>query len=217
MQMIRNSGNRFGKLALITALGASLAACGNTPDIASRNLSNGASASIVAVAQPGPVVRSTAPLPVRVSAINVSVPRNLTVSEANLYYPIADIVWRGDMIGDRHAQVQHIFETAFRAGTSDLSGPTGVILDAEVVRFHSLSEKARYSVGGVHNMVFKLTVRRATTGEQLGPARLVKADLPALGGTAAIEADRKGQTQKVRVTDFLAQAIRKELARFVSA
>ena len=84
-------------------------------------------------------------------------------------------------------------------------------------RFHSLTEKARYSVGGVHNIIeFDLTVRRASTGEALAPARRVEADLPALGGTAAIESDRAGQTQKVRVTTFLQSVIQQELSRFVS-
>ena len=96
-----------------------------------------------------------------------------------------------------------------------MAGATPVILDVTAVRFHSLTEKARYTVGGVHNIIFDLTVRRASTGEALAPTRRVEADLPALGGTAAVEADRQGQTQKVRVHAFLQQVIRQELARFV--
>ncbi|GAA6175535.1 DUF6778 family protein [Sulfitobacter pacificus] len=222
MLNFRFDRKRCAKLALGAALVGSLAACGNKPDIASRNLSKDVipgTATTVAAATPQSQknLRSTAQLPMTVTAININVPRSLTVSEANLYYPKADIVWRGELIGDRHAQIKQIFDTAFRAGTADISGPTGVILDAEVVRFHSVTEKARYSVGGVHNMIFKLTVRRASTGEALGPTRLVRADLPAFGGKEAIDADRAGQTQKVRVTDFLSQAIRHELARFVAA
>jgi len=41
---------------------------------------------------------------------SVRVPSNLTISEANSYYPVADIVWRGDALGDRHMQVAKIFQ-----------------------------------------------------------------------------------------------------------
>ncbi|MCX7559964.1 hypothetical protein OS190_10330 [Sulfitobacter sp. F26204] len=210
------------KLFTAMTLGVSVAACGNVPDIASRNAPYEVTppSDSQPASQPlatGNTERLHAQLPMTVTQININVPRTLTVSEANSYYPKADIVWRGDPIGDRYAQITQIFDTAFRAGTKDLSGPTGVILDVELVRFHSVTEKTRYSVGGVHNMVFNLTVRRASTGAALAPTRQVTADLPALGGRSAIEAERKGQTQKVRVTNFLAQAIRQELARFVSA
>jgi hypothetical protein len=213
-------GKRCGKIAVALVLGSSLVACGNMPDIASRNAPFEAAptaSTIVPAAVAQASANAAIRLPMTVTAINVNVPRSLSVSEANSYYPKGDIVWRGDPIGDRHAQIAQIIDTAFHAGTANMSGATGVILDVEVVRFHSVSEKTRYSVGGVHNMVFKLTVRRASTGAALGPARLIEANLPALGGRAAIEADRSGQTQKVRVTDYLSQTIRHELARFVSA
>ncbi|MGC1506159.1 MAG: DUF6778 family protein [Sulfitobacter sp.] len=222
MQTLTLDVKRVGKIAVAMVLGTSLAACSNIPDITSRNapfepVSGAATPVAASVSQARQMPPSTKQLPVSITAINVNVPRTLTASEANRYYPKADIVWRGDPIGDRHVQIAQIIDTAFHTGTADMSGPTGVVLDVEVVRFHSVTEKARYSVGGVHNIVFKLTVRRATTGEALGQTRLIKADLPALGGSAAIEADRNGQTQKVRVSDFLAQTIRQELARFVSA
>ena len=211
-------------LKIITALtlGASVAACGNVPDIASRNAPFEVltPSTVQHASQPRPTILTDirpAQLPMTITEINVNVPQALTVSEANSYYPNADIVWRGDPIGDRRVQISQIFETAFRNGTADLAGATGVILDVEVLRFHSVTEKTRYSVGGVHNMLFNLTVRRASTGVALGPTRLVTADLPALGGRSAMEAERIGQTQKVRVTDFLSQAIRHELARYVSA
>ena len=207
------------KFASAIGLGLFITACGSVPDIASRNapfevtppepaVTLAAQSGSAAVAQPGTALR--------VSQINVTVPRTLRVSEANSYYPRADIVWRGELIGDRHAQVQTIFEEAFRAGTAAMTGPTDVTLDIEVVRFHSLSEKARYSVGGVHNMVFNLTVRRTSTGQALAPTRKVVADLDAFGGKQAIEADRRGETQKVRIHAYLQQVIQQELARFVT-
>ncbi|MFK7835547.1 MAG: DUF6778 family protein [Sulfitobacter sp.] len=212
------------KLMAALGLGALVGACGAMPDIASRNAPFEVTPTDATSVAPAPtqVAQPVAPVAVdptaalRVSAINVTVPRSLRVSEANGYYPRADIVWRGDPVGDRYQQVKAIFETAFTAGTAAMAGPTDVTLDVELQRFHSVTDKTRYSVGGVHNMVFYLTVRRSSTGEVLGNRRMVKADLPALGGLAAVESDRIGQTQKVRVTDFLALTIQQELRRFVS-
>ena len=165
---------------------------------------------------PDSPIRALPEAGVTVSDIRVHVPRSLTVSEANRYYPRADIVWRGDVLGDRHAQIDDLMTAAFTQGTAGMAGPTPVVLHVEVVRFHSLTEKARYSIGGVHNMEFDLTVRRASTGEALAPTKRVVADLPALGGKAAIAADGRGETQKVRVSAFLQQVIQQELSRFVS-
>lgn len=216
------------KFVAALTLGASVAACGNMPDIASRNAPFEATPPRATASVNTSVSRSAASpttgqnialdrSPLSLAAVQVNVPRSLRVSEANGYYPNAEIVWRGDPIGDRYQQVAEIFETATRRGTTDMTGSTGVILDVEVLRFHSVTEKTRYSVGGVHNMKFNITVRRASTGQALAPTRMIEANLPALGGRAAIEADRMGQTQKVRVTGFLEQAIRQELARFIPA
>ncbi|MEP5729616.1 MAG: DUF6778 family protein [Sulfitobacter sp.] len=222
------------KLIAALGLGATVSACSTMPDIASRNIPfevtpTAVAPSVPTVATPTTLaptavaltepahLQSQVATPLRVAGINVTVPQQLVVSEANSYYPNADIVWRGDPVGNRYTQVQTIFETAFQAGTAQMNGPTDVTLEVELTRFHSVTEKTRYSVGGVHNMVFNLTVRRASTGEILAPKREVRADLPALGGRAAIEADRIGQTQKVRVTDFLAQVIQQELKRYISS
>jgi hypothetical protein len=201
-------------------LGAVVAGCGAMPDIPSRNapfettpVETGA--QTVALKK-GATAQAPRALPMTVTGINVTVPQTLTVSEANRYYPRADIVWRGDPIGPRHRQIKAIVENAFAKGTADMSGATAVTIDAKVVRFHSLSEKSRYTIGGVHNITFDLTVRRASTGEPLGPTRRVETNLHAFGGAAAIEADRNGQTQKVRVTDHLAKVIRHELGLFVA-
>ncbi len=150
---------------------------------------------------------------VNVAQINVTVPQSLRVSEANRYYPLGDIVWREDPIGDRHAQVRRIFETGFQAGAQSLDGPNAVTIDVEVERFHSLTEKARYTVGGVHSIRFRMIVRDATTGEALSEPRVVKADLDAFGGQQALTAEARGLTQKVRITSHLAEVIRQELSR----
>lgn len=143
--------------------------------------------------------------------LTVTVPRTLTVSEANVYYPSADIVWRGEPQGDRYAQIQRIFEDGFGRGVRSLDGARDVTVDVEVRRFHSVTERARYSVGGVHSIRFVLTVRNARTAEVVEGPRLVAADLAALGGERALRADRAGQTQRVRLVDHLARVAVAEL------
>jgi len=148
-----------------------------------------------------------------IAEMRIAVPGELRVSEANVYYPIADIVWRGDPMGDRHEQVLDTFANSFQRGTAGLEGVQPVSVDVEVTRFHSLTEKARYTVGGVHSIRFDLTVRDATTGAVIVPTRKVVADLPALGGRAAIAAGGTGVTQKTRISDHLAVVIEQELTR----
>ena len=134
-----------------------------------------------------------------VAELKIAVPRNLTVSEANVYYPRADIVWRDDPMGNRHKQVLNIFAESMQRGTDQLEGLQDVVVEVEVLRFHAMTEKARYTIGGVHSIKFNLTVRDAQTGAVIVPTRLVNADLPGLGGQAAIAADAAGNTQKVRI------------------
>ena len=148
---------------------------------------------------------------INVSQINVRVPTKLKVSEANRYYPSGDIVWREDPMGNRHEQVARIVYDAMSAGTSTFQGPVPVILDIEVVRFHALSEKARYTVGGVHHVVFKMVLRDAQTGEFLSEPRRVETDLEAFGGQQAITAEARGLTQKVRISGHLSEVIRQQM------
>ena len=49
------------------------------------------------------------------------------------------------------------------------------------------------------------------TGEAYTDPRLIKANLKAFGGARAINAERNGITQKVRITNHLAEVIRAEL------
>jgi hypothetical protein len=148
---------------------------------------------------------------INVARINVSVPTSLKVSEANRYYPRGDIVWREDPMGNRHAQVSKIVHDAMTTGTSTFQGPVPVFLDIEVVRFHALSEKARYTVGGDHHIVFKMVLRDATSGEFLSESRLISTDLDAFGGQQAISAEARGFTQKVRISGHLAEVIRQQM------
>ncbi|SDX38747.1 DUF6778 family protein [Litoreibacter albidus] len=144
----------------------------------------------------------------RLEDVRVLVPGDLKVSEANRYYPIADIVWREDPYGDRHAQVAKIIDDGITSGLTHLNGDRPVYFDLTVKRFHSLTEKTRYSVGGVHNIVYTLTVVDAATGVALhGPIEM-KVALKAFGGDQAVAAERRGETQKVRIQSHLASLMR---------
>jgi hypothetical protein len=143
--------------------------------------------------------------------VRALVPDSLRVSESNGYYPVTDIVWRGDLAGDRHRQLEAIFETAAARGAETLKGAVPVIVDVELQRFHGVTERTRYSVGGVYNIVFRMTVRDAASGAIIEGPRVVEANLAAPGGQAAVALDQAGQTEKVRVTDFLTNVLLQQL------
>ncbi len=144
----------------------------------------------------------------RVREVRVSVPETLKVSEANSYKPRADIVWRGDPIGNRYEQVAAVMKEGIERGVAGLDGSREVVLEVEVATFHALTQKARYTVGGTHDINFWLTIRDARTGEVIEPRRYIDTDLKALGGVAAIAAEAHGETQKVRIEAFLADYMR---------
>lgn len=191
-------------LAALVCVGL-ISACAQAPnDLAAPE-------RVTAKQAPAVSAQSTAP-DYRVNAINVVVPRSLEVSERNSYYPGGDIVWREDPIGDRHAQVKAIFDAAFARGAQNVQGAQSVDVDVEVTRFHALTERARYTIGGVHAISFLITLRDPATGAALEPTKRVHADLDALGGLAAIRAENQGITQKVRITQHLAEVLRQELS-----
>lgn len=149
--------------------------------------------------------------PYAVTTVNISVPRTLRVSEADELYPSADIVWRGDLAGDRHAQVGAVIGDAVTLGTRDLTRGRPTAVDITVVRFHALTEKARYFVGGVYSIRFQLTIRDALTGAVIDGPRLVNADIPAWGGRRALSDDIAGRGQRTMIVEALARTIRDEL------
>ena len=181
-----------------------LTACGNAGEVAMRNapLDLG----------PGPAVAATAAMrSYDVVKFDFMVPRALTVSERNGYYPVADIVWRGDPIGDRKAQLGEIFTTALQRGMEAVPGGRPVAVEIELIRFHGVTERVLYSIGGNYHIIFDLTVRDARTGAILEPARRIETNLASNGGEAVLRDQHIGQTQKVRVTEFLAVTLRDEL------
>lgn len=191
------------KIISVMALGLGVAGCASV-DTVSRN------APIEAPgldAQGFVVARDYA-----VQDVTFTASSNLRVSESNSYYPNADVVWRGDPIGNRVEQVGAIFKVAAERNAPELTGSVPVIVDFQLVRFHGVTERTRFSVGGVYNIEFMMSVRNAITGEVIETPRFIEADLSAPGGIAALMLEQKGQTEKVRVTDFLTQVLRDELS-----
>lgn len=165
----------FIRLALVGVAAAFLTAC-NAVEINEREV---------------PVTAQALARDYSVATLNIDVPRDLKVSEANLYFPIADIVWREELSGDRYAQVEAIFEDGMAFGVSQLRGSRRVVVDVEVARFHSLTQKARYSIGGVHSIKFYLTISDAATGAVIEPRRFIEADFTAFGGSQAVAAEAR--------------------------
>ena len=189
------------RLIAAMALGLGVAACG-TVDTATRNAPYETTPSQFAAPAPS----------FQLAGMHVNVPTTLKVSEANLYYPGGDIVWRGDAYGDRYQQVQAIFEEAIQIGGGPLQGEMPVVVEIEVKRFHALTEKTRYSVGGIHSLEFVMTIRDPQSGAVLRGPKFIKADLVGYGGSKALQAEARGLTQKYRITQHLARVVRDEMS-----
>ena len=201
------------KSVMILALAAmvSLAACGAPPQ--TTRAANFLQAEVPTLRQADPYRGKTfLKAQYDVVAINVVVPRTLKVSESNGLRPNADIVWRGDAPGDRYDQVKAIFDAAMARGTAMMHAGRKVTVDIEVTKFHAVTEKARFTIGGTHNMHFLMTLRDAQSGAILQAPRLIVADTHAAGGAKALAEDAAGRTQKVVVIDRLAAVIRRELS-----
>lgn len=191
------------KILLLAALVLGLAAC-STPHTADPSVSRSEPLDT-------PLLAVGPQMTFNVAKVRVAVPNSLVVSEANVYYPTADIVWHGEGYGQRHQQVKAIFEAAMAHGVQNLHGNRAVIVDVEVKRFHSLTQRARYTVGGVHSIKFVMTLRDEKTGALIGKPQMINADLKAFGGKKAVANERLGLTQKVRIMSHLASLIEKEV------
>jgi hypothetical protein len=205
MRMIR-------MIALLAGVGL-LGACGQ-PESASRNFAVADDDLTLATQGPGgPGAIATVLAPIYdVQSVTVVVPQDLRASEANVYYPLADIVWRGEPMGNRHAQVRQIFTDAAGTATVGMTRGRPAIVELNVTRFHSVTEKTRYLVGGVHSMKFMMTVRDALSGAVIDGPREIVADVRAVGGARALAEDAAGRTQRVVVVERLVQVLRRELS-----
>lgn len=187
-----------------------------------RKLMIGTIALVVALSACG---RDTAPpvdlVAVRpiydVQSVSVLVPRDLTVSDANLLYPVADIVWTEEAPGDRHTQVAAILTDALTEATSRTNSDAAAarrdaVVQLELHRFHALSRMARELTGGVHNIVFTLHVTDPSTGQPITEPKRVETSLRALGGARAAAARARGETERNRIVLHLANLLRGELS-----
>lgn len=200
---------RNGLVTILLVMG--LSACAG-PTLSSRNVTPNFASAETGSAPTAVMAISTS---VAIKGIEISVPQALRTSEANVMVPVADIVWRGDPMGDRHTQVAAIFQAAATTATAGMTDGRGVILSLEVTRFHALTEKARYLTGGNYAMHFLMTLRDAQTGIVIDGPREVIADVRASGGVRAIAEDNAGRTEKVVITERLVQVMRDELTHLV--
>ncbi len=198
----------------IVVIGLTLTACGR-PESASRGLADRGDG--LTLATRGEASLAARPVMLRpnyaVQDVRVAVSSDLRASEANVFYPLADIVWRGEPAGNRHQQVRKIFFDALNSATGNMTTGPGVIVDVNVSRFHSVTEKTRYTVGGVHSLRFTMTVRDAVTGAIVEGPREVVADTPAVGGSRAVAEDNAGRTQRVVIVERLVEVFKRELSQ----
>ncbi len=145
----------------------------------------------------------------KIHDVTVTVPETLTVSERNTYTPNADIVWHGDPPGDRYQQVYDIVHAAGHQAIADTKGSQNARLNIEVVQFHGITPiTRRRAPEAVHNVKLIAQVVSMDTGAALTPATQIRADLPALTGSAAVYADQYGPSQKKRISDHLVATLR---------
>jgi hypothetical protein len=144
-----------------------------------------------------------------VSAVKVSVPQSLRVSDVNRVAPNADIVWHGDPEGDRRQQVSAIVQDGITGGAAELAGPRAVTFSVTLLRFHGVTPAAvAISPAAVHNISYMIQVYDTRTIQPLTPPVEIHADLDAFTQAAAIVAAQEGQTQKVRITNHIATVTR---------
>ncbi|GAB5445659.1 DUF6778 family protein [Gymnodinialimonas sp.] len=145
-----------------------------------------------------------------VVSVEVNVPHTLTSSEANTIKPRADIVWREDPAGDRHAQVDALITAALEPAFEAVNGAIPVVVTLDLARFHAQTQRVRYTFGGEHEIEFVMTVRHAETGAILSGPIEVDLTFDALGGDDAVAADARGETQRVRITQRFTQWVQDE-------
>lgn len=144
-----------------------------------------------------------------VHRIQVAIPPTLTVSDANTYAPNADIVWHGELGGNRREQVADILREGMTQASSTLSGPRGVTIRAELEHFHAVTPAAvARAPAAVHNIAYVIQVFDDETGAAITRPERIEADLEAYVGSAAITAAIQGQSQRVRIVDHIANVTR---------
>ncbi|KAB7610295.1 hypothetical protein F9L33_13370 [Amylibacter sp. SFDW26] len=182
------------------ALALSVTACAST-QAPTKNAINASPAQTIEAQQPV----------YKVEQLSVTIPEELTVSEANTFVPRADIVWREDPRGNRKHQVQAIMANAIAEGVSQVAEGQPVTMEVRVNLFHAVTEKARYTVGGKHNINFDYLLRDVNTGLPVAEIKNIDASFKAHGGRKAVAAEQRGETQKVRITQRVRDIMYKEM------
>ena len=177
-------------LGLVLAL--SVTACATTQKVTSTQVIETAPQTI-ALAKPA----------YNVQQLSVTVPEDLTVSEANVFLPMSNTVWREDPAGNRKQQIQTILVDAISTGVARVGKGRPVTMEVRVNKFHALTEKTRYTVGGRHNINFDYLLRDAETGVPVESVQNINLKFKAYGGARAFEAMSRGETQKVRITQHV--------------
>lgn len=194
----------FRILASLLALAALSACTGATQasyEVAAETRASGTGASAAAES------------PYSVRAVRVEVPDTLTASDANEIKPRVDIVWHGDPEGDRYEQVDRIMTAALEQGVASMRGPKPVVLDVTVTRFHAVTPRTRErNPFGEHEIAYTYQLHDARTGTPVGEARSFNGSFRSYYGTQARQAEARGVTQKVRITNFVAQGIAEEMS-----
>ena len=137
------------------------------------------------------------------------IPERLTVSEENKFAPNADVVWHGDVRGDRKAQVAAILESAGKLGTKDMKSGRNVHLVLQLEEFHGMTpialRKLKYS--GVYNIAMIASVHEGPTNKPIIEPTPIYADLEAFTGARFAQAEAEGNSQKKRVTNHIAAVL----------
>jgi len=200
----------FYRAALMIIAATALTACSGGAGLVTRNLP---ADSPLLGAGAG---EALAPVPLNPSynvvGVNVEVPESLTSSEENGYKPRVDILWQEDPAGDRHSQVDKLMTAALDEGVAGLTGERDVVLDVVMTRFHALTKRTRYSIGGEHEVWMYLTVRDAETGAVVEPARLIGFD-ERISPEQAMANEAKGMNQRIEINELVKAMIRHELTR----
>ena len=114
------------KLMAITVLGLAVAGCASVETV-TRNAP--IETSSFGGAQSRVIARNYA-----VQDMTFAASTQLRVSESNSFYPNADVVWRGDPIGNRIEQIAAMFKTALDRNVDKMDGLVPVVVDYRSVR-----------------------------------------------------------------------------------
>lgn len=141
----------------------------------------------------------------RLQNVQVQIPESLTTSNENSYAPNADIVWHGEPLGDRRAQVTKILQEGIWMGAAGLNGTRDVVILVQLQHFHAVTPAAiARAPGAVHNIAYRTRVFDARTAEPLTEVQVIEADLEAYVGDAAIVAEIQGRGQRYRLVRHIA-------------